>query len=133
MQFQLSDLKSATAKVQLLRDACCNKYADVSIRNADDVYKFMGEQLRKLDREYFLVIYLNSRHKVIDIEVAAIGTLAGMVVSPREIFKTAILTNAYEIVLVHNHPQPIPRPAPMTSSSLTNWSKSASSTRLFTS
>ena len=104
MQFKLSDLKSATAKVQLLRDACCNKYVDVTIRNAADVDKFMGEELRRLDREYFLVIFLNSRHKVTDVEVAAIGTLSTMVVSPREIFKTAILNNAHEIVLVHNHP-----------------------------
>ena len=111
MQFQLSDLKSAIAKVQLLRDACCHKYADVSIRNAEDVDKFMGAELRKLDREYFLVISLNSRHKVIDVEVAAIGTLAGMVVSPREIFKTAILNNAHEIVLVHNHPSGDPTPS----------------------
>ena len=71
----------------------------------------MGEELRKLDSEYFLVIYLNSRHKVIDVEVASIGTLAGMVVSPREIFKTAILTNAYEIVPVHNHPSGDPTPS----------------------
>jgi len=110
MSFRLSDLKSATVKVQLLRDGCSSKY-DATIRNAADVEKFMGEELRKLDREYFLVIYLNSRHKVIDVEVAAIGTLSGMVVSPREIFKTAILTNAYEIVLVHNHPSGDPTPS----------------------
>jgi DNA repair protein RadC len=110
MPFKLSDLKSATVKVQLLHDGNLNKY-DAIIRNAADVEKFMGEELRKLDREYFLVIYLNSRHKVIDLEVTAIGTLAGMVVSPREIFKTAILTNAYEIVLVHNHPSGDPTPS----------------------
>jgi DNA repair protein RadC len=45
------------------------------------------------------------------VEVAAIGTLAGMVVSPREIYKTAILINAYEIVLVHNHPSVDPTPS----------------------
>ena len=30
---------------------------------------------------------------------------------PREIFKTAILTNAYEIILVHNHPSGDPIPS----------------------
>ena len=110
MSFKLSDLKSATVKVQLLHDECSNKY-DCTIGNAADVDKFLGTELRMLDREYFLVIYLTSRQKVLDVEVAAIGTLSGMVVSPREIFKTAILTNAHEIILVHNHPSGDPSPS----------------------
>ena len=110
MLFNLSDLKSATVKVQLLHDECPNKY-NFTIRTAADVDKFVGAELRKLDREYFLVIYLTSRQKVIDVEVAAIGTLSGMFVSPREIFKTAILTNAHEIILVHNHPSGDPTPS----------------------
>jgi len=67
--------------------------------------------MHNLDREYLLVIDLNSRHKAIDVEVAAIGTLADLVVSPREIFMTAILINAYEIVLLHNHPSGDPTPS----------------------
>jgi DNA repair protein RadC len=57
MSFKLYDLKSVTVKVHLLRDGCSNKY-DATISNAADVEKFMGEELRKLNREYFLVIYL---------------------------------------------------------------------------
>ena len=38
-----------------------------------DVDKLVGPELRKLDREYLLAIYLTSRNKVIDIEVVAIG------------------------------------------------------------
>jgi len=64
----------------------------------------LGAELRKLDREHLLAIYLNSRRKVIDIEVVAIGTLSEMIISPREVFKSAILANAYAIILVHNHP-----------------------------
>jgi DNA repair protein RadC len=45
----------------------------LSFFNAANVAKLVGPELRKLDREYLLAIYLTSRNKVIDIEVVAIG------------------------------------------------------------
>jgi DNA repair protein RadC len=45
----------------------------LNFSNAADVDKLVGAELRKLDREYLLAIYLTSRNKVIDIEVVAIG------------------------------------------------------------
>jgi len=46
------------------------------INNAADVDQLVGAELRKLDREHLLTIYLNRRNKVIDIEVVAICTLS---------------------------------------------------------
>ena len=103
MQFKLSDLSRSIVKVQLLQDVSSSHY-DVKINNAADVDKLFGAQLRKLDREYLLAIYLNSRNYVIDIEVVAIGCLTEVPVHPREILKSAILANAYCFILVHNHP-----------------------------
>jgi DNA repair protein RadC len=74
------------------------------INNAADVDKLVGAELRKLDREYLLAIYLTSRNKVIDIEVIAIGCLTQVPVHPREVIKSAILANAHSFILVHNHP-----------------------------
>ncbi len=54
------------------------------------MYKLVGEELRKLDREHLFAINLNRRRKVIDIEVVAIGTLSEMPVHSREVFKPAI-------------------------------------------
>jgi DNA repair protein RadC len=59
-----------------------------------EVDNLVGAELRKLDREYLLAIYLTSRNKVIDIEVLAIGTLSQVLVHPREVIKSAILANA---------------------------------------
>ena len=103
MQFKLSDLNRSIVKVQLLQDVSSTPY-DYQINNAADVDKLVGAELRKLDREYLLAIYLTSRNKVIDIEVVAIGSLSELVVRPREVFKSAILANAHSIILVHNHP-----------------------------
>jgi len=64
----------------------------------------VSPELRKLDREYLLAIYLTSRNKVIDIEVVAIGCLTQVPVHPREVIKSAILANAHSFILVHNPP-----------------------------
>ncbi|UCE06177.1 MAG: hypothetical protein JSW07_21775 [bacterium] len=40
------------------------------------MYQLVGEELRKLDREHLLAIYLNRSNKVIDIEVLVIGALS---------------------------------------------------------
>lgn len=111
MQFKLSNYSGSTVRVQLLRDEPLTKY-DYQINNAADVDRLVGDELRQQDREHLLVIYLNSRRKVIDIEIAAIGTLTEMFAAPREVFKGAILANAYEIVLVHNHPSGDVAPSP---------------------
>jgi DNA repair protein RadC len=103
MQFKLSDLNRSIVKVQLLQDVSSTSY-DYKITNASDVDKLVGAELRKLDREYLLAIYLTSRNKVIDIEVVAIGCLTQVPVHPREVIKSAILANAHSFILVHNHP-----------------------------
>jgi DNA repair protein RadC len=103
MQFKLSDLNRSIVKVQLLQDVSSSHY-DYKITNAADVDNLVGPELRKLDREYLLAIYLTSRNNVIDIEVLAIGTLSQVLVHPREVIKSAILANAHSFILVHNHP-----------------------------
>ena len=37
-------------------------------------------------------------------EICSTGSLATSIVHPREIFKMAILSNAYSLILAHNHP-----------------------------
>lgn len=103
MKFKLSYCNGPTVRVQLLGDVAFSRY-DYKISSAADVDRLVGEELRQQDREHLLVIYLNSHRQVIDIEVAAIGTLTDMYAAPREVFKGAILANACEIILVHNHP-----------------------------
>lgn len=56
------------------------------------------------DKEKLYVILLNSRKDIIGINLVSIGTVDYVIMHPREIFKTAILTSASGIILVHNHP-----------------------------
>jgi len=56
------------------------------------------------DREHFVAMHLDNRHRVVSVEVVSVGTLASSLVHPREVFKGAILANAAAIICAHNHP-----------------------------
>ena len=81
------------------------------VRGPADVFKMLGAEARSWDRERFLSVLVDGRHKVIGIDEVSSGTLTASLVHPREIFKTAIVANAAGIVLVHNHPSGDPTPS----------------------
>ena len=56
------------------------------------------------DREMFLVASLNTKNEPTQIEVISVGSLNASIVHPREVFKSAIISNAASIICAHNHP-----------------------------
>lgn len=64
------------------------------------------------DREHFVVLYLNTKHKVTGFETISIGALNASIVHPREVFKGALLGNAAAIICAHNHPSGDTTPSP---------------------
>src|SRR5262249_42730209 len=64
-----------------------------------------------LDREAFWVLLLDGKHKVIGINLVALGSLTACLVHSREVFKPAIVGSAAAVVLVHNHPSQQPQPS----------------------
>ena len=63
------------------------------------------------DVECLCVIHLNTRRRATGFHLVGIGTLDCVLMTPREVFRTAILRNASAIVVAHNHPSGvIPHP-----------------------
>lgn len=62
--------------------------------------KFIGDE----DKEVFLVACLNIKNEIQSLHRCHVGLLNASLVSPRDIFKTAILQNAGSVILAHNHP-----------------------------
>ncbi|MGD2109325.1 MAG: JAB domain-containing protein [Phycisphaerae bacterium] len=60
--------------------------------------------LEQYDRERLIRLDLDNRNRVIGEEVVAIGTASAALMSPREIFRGAILNGASRIIILHNHP-----------------------------
>lgn len=79
-------------------------YQTRTISSPNDAYEMIREQLEGLDREQFMIACLNTKNEPTNISVVSVGTLNKAIVHPREVFKTAILSNAASIMAFHNHP-----------------------------
>jgi DNA repair protein RadC len=81
------------------------KYADRKITGGSSVSELLRTiGLHEKAGEEFYAIYLNTKNHVLGIEMISRGTLNSSLVHPREVFKGALLANAYALVLAHNHP-----------------------------
>ena len=61
--------------------------------------------------ECFVVLLLNTRRRIKGHHLVSTGTLDQVVVHPREVFRTAVISAASAIVLMHNHPSGEPQPS----------------------
>jgi DNA repair protein RadC len=79
-------------------------YKERSIRSPGDGYKLMKHFLGELDREAFIVISLDTKNQPVSINICHVGSLNASIVHPREVMKSAILSNAASFMVGHNHP-----------------------------
>jgi DNA repair protein RadC len=79
-------------------------YKERNIRSPQDAYKLMKHFLGDLDREAFIVICLDVKNSPLSINICHVGSLNASIVHPREVMKSAILSNAASIMVGHNHP-----------------------------
>ena len=61
-------------------------------------------QMAGLEREVFMVFYLDNQNRFLDKETLFLGTVNHTEIHPREIVKGALRHNAAAIILAHNHP-----------------------------
>lgn len=88
--------------VRLVKEA--SLLLDICLENPEAVVDFMGKRLAEMDREVVCVINVDVKNRPINCHIVSMGALDYAVVSPRELFKASILSNAASIVLLHNHP-----------------------------
>jgi len=84
---------------------------EMIIHNSDEVARIYSPRLRDLKREIFMVVLLASNNKIIRDIIISEGILNASVVTPREVFREAILGMAAAVILVHNHPSGNPEPS----------------------
>lgn len=97
-------------RLELIHDAELFYHRE-PIRVPGDIWHFLKDEARTWDRERFLVLALDARHRVLGIEEVSVGTVSASLVHPRECFKALLLANATAFVLVHNHPSGDPLPS----------------------
>jgi DNA repair protein RadC len=78
-------------------------YKDRCVRSPEDGYKLFKQFLGEVDREYFVVMALDTKNQPTAINVCHMGSLNASLVHPREVMKMAVLANASSIIVAHNH------------------------------
>ncbi len=75
-----------------------------TISTSKDAAEIIIPLLQDLNHEAFCVMYLNQANRLIRHEIISSGGLTGTVADIRIILKSALLQNANQVIIAHNHP-----------------------------
>ena len=81
------------------------------ITSPGDAARFLMGRMRNETHEKFVVVLLNTKNRVIQVQQIAEGSLTSAVVHPREVYAPAIINHAACILVAHNHPSGDPYPS----------------------
>jgi DNA repair protein RadC len=94
-------------KVKLLQ---VREASGITLCSPVEVAREMQEE-GKADRECFWCLHLNTKNRIIEKEIVAIGNLNCTTIHPREVFRKAVLNSSCSLITVHNHPSGDPTPS----------------------
>lgn len=69
-------------------------------RTVFESFKFLQQEAK----EHFLALHLDSKHRLLCIDLVSTGSLSASIVHPREVYKSVLLSSAAALILIHNHP-----------------------------
>ncbi|MDE0000585.1 MAG: DNA repair protein RadC [Rhodospirillaceae bacterium] len=75
-----------------------------AIRKPEDIENFLRLKLSGRRNEAFGLIYLDTRHRLIEMSELFNGTVDGASVYPRVVVQKALERNAAALIAYHNHP-----------------------------
>lgn len=84
---------------------------EVALVSPADVWKRLRTRVAGLHQEVFVVLAIDARNTVIEELEVARGTLTGVDVHPREVFRPLVRVSAAAAVVAHNHPSGDPTPS----------------------
>lgn len=96
-------------KLMLVRD---RRRKAIPVESPKDAVDYIRRQAKGADREMLFRIDLDSRNVAVGFEVVSVGTATASLVHPREFYKGALLSNAFGVIALHNHPSQQADPSP---------------------
>ena len=100
------------AAVKLARDTPLLSEGYI-VDSCDKAVNLLGEELSQCDREVVGALNLSSDLKPINFTIVSVGTLNRSLVAPGDMLKTAILSNAANMLMLHTHPSGNIQPSDM--------------------
>ncbi len=83
----------------------------ILVQRPEDLHELLQQEFRGLDRERFVALYLDTRHRLLEMETVSVGSLNASLVHPREVFKQAVTISAAALIVAHNHPSGCAQPS----------------------
>lgn len=96
------ELKQVDVRLKLVERE--GVYSNECIDTPEKAISLMASVLAELDREEVCVVNLDSKGHPINYNVVSIGSVNASLVTGRELYKSAILSNAASMIMIHNHP-----------------------------
>jgi DNA repair protein RadC len=100
-----------TYRLELVCESGADEPEETILRTSADVARVLRPLFEGVDREKFVVVLLDAKHRAIGVNVVSLGSLTSTVVHPREVFKPAIAGNSAAIILAHGHPSGCAEPS----------------------
>lgn len=75
------------------------------------VYNLLAPEMRALHKESLRVILLDTRYHLLRIHEVSVGSVNESIAHPREVFRPAVISSAYAVIVAHNHPSGDPSPS----------------------
>lgn len=82
-----------------------------AIRSPADTEAYLRLRMAELPAERFGCLYLDNRHRVLELRELFHGTIDGTSVYPRVVVQQALEVNAAAVILFHNHPSGVAEPS----------------------
>ncbi|MGC9396136.1 MAG: RadC family protein [Anaerolineae bacterium] len=82
------------------------------IRSPGDAANLLMTMIGHKEQEHFVVMYLDTRNRVLDREILYKGSLNTSLVRVGEVFRGAVRRNCAGVIVAHNHPSGDPNPSP---------------------
>ena len=98
----MDNFKLEKVSVRLTRDAPI--MSGTPITTPEEAVRTVGHDMCELDREVVCIINLKADGTPINCTFASMGAVDKSIAHPRELLKATILSNAANMILMHNHP-----------------------------
>ena len=105
-----NDMKVQVVNIRMVKEP--SLYSTEKIKSPEDAIRIIADELATYDREVFGILNVKSNGQPINLNICSVGTIDSSMVSPREVFKSAILQNSSAFIAIHNHPSGNLTPSP---------------------
>jgi len=107
----LNDAEKGSLVALAMKVLSARHHRGRTLKSPDDTRAYLRLRLADKRAELFGCLYLDNRHRVLELCELFHGTIDGTSVYPRVVVQQALEVNAAAVILFHNHPSGVAEPS----------------------